>query len=142
MAITPYEFRETKGQFFDLEPLKTDEDDWITAIAVTIQGICGSANERRRKLPERYRLLVDLTQLRQALPIIWVVLPADADIQHVNIFPASSVCPFTGGSLPTLCWGITPSAWSGVSVAERSLSNLLEAARQVLANTNMNSRAR
>ena len=36
-----------KGQFFDLEALETDHDDWITAIAVTIEGIVGDGNGQR-----------------------------------------------------------------------------------------------
>lgn len=142
MAIPPHEFLETKGHFFDLEPLSTDQDGWITAIAVTIQGIRGSDKARRQQNVQQYRLLADLTTLRQALPTIWVVDPSDDEIEHVNIFRASQPCPFTGTRLPTLCWGISPSAWSGTSATDRSLANLLEAVRQVLANVNMRSRAR
>jgi hypothetical protein len=76
------------------------------------------------------------------LPTIWVVSPSDANIEHVNIWPARSICPLTGVRLPDLCWGKSPSAWTNVSAGARSLPNLLEAVRQVLSETNMSSRAR
>lgn len=142
MAIPPHEFLETKGQFLDLEPIHTDQDDWITAVAVTIEGIRGSGTGNRGGAPVQYRVLVDLSQLRHELPVVWVVAPEDSRIKHVNIFRANSICPFTQTKLPTLCWGHTPRAWTDVSVGGRTLPNLLEAARQVLANANLHSRAR
>ena len=142
MPVQPTEFRYTKAQFFDLEPIKTDRSGQITAIAVTIQGIVGSDSTTGRERPQRFRLLVDVNRLDRELPAVWIASPPDAEIRHVNVWPGRETCPFTGTVLPKLCWGTTPTAWNGVSRADRSLSNLLEAARQVLARVNMNSRAR
>lgn len=141
MAIPRHEFWETKQHFFDLDALQTDRDGWITAVAVTVQGIRGGDNARAEEtLP--YRLLIDLTQLRRELPTVWVVSPPDNEIEHMNVFRPSLPCPFTGGSLPTLCWGKTPAAWRDESINARTLANLLEPVRQVLANRNPRSRAR
>ncbi|MFF4021013.1 hypothetical protein [Streptomyces sp. NPDC001843] len=142
MAIPPHEFFEAKGQFFDLEPLATDRDNWVTSIAVTVRGILGSANLPRRHRPQDYRLLIDVTRLREELPAVWVFSPANPEIQHVNIFRPSETCPFTRTRLPLLCWGTTGTAWQHQPQPARTLSNFLEATRQVLANANMDSRAR
>lgn len=142
MAVAPHEFLQAKAQFFDLEPLVTDQDNWVTSVAVTLRGILGSANMSLRARPQDYRLLVDVGRLRDELPVVWIFSPSDAEIQHVNIFRPREACPFTGDRRPTLCWGTTGSAWQRIPQENRSLSNFLEAARQVLANTNMKSRAR
>ncbi|MGV9288923.1 hypothetical protein [Streptomyces sp. NPDC003719] len=142
MAVPPHEFLEAKAQFFDLEPLATDQDAWVTSVAVTLRGILGSPNTALRERPQDYRLLVAVDRLREELPAVWVFSPSDDAIQHVNIFRSRETCPFTGSSLPLLCWGTTGSAWQHIPRANRSLSNFLEAARQVLAEANMNSRAR
>jgi hypothetical protein len=141
MAIPPYEFHETKAQFFELEALKSDSDGWITAVTVTIQGIRGG-RKNGRQLPQQYRLLIDLSKIRKELPTIWFIAPPDSEIEHMNVFRARAVCPLTNTRLPDLCWGTTPSAWTSVSSAERSLPNLLEAVRQVLSAANPASRAR
>ncbi|WP_125805384.1 hypothetical protein [Actinoplanes sp. ATCC 53533] len=125
--------------FPTLQPLATSGSD-ITAIAVTIGGISGRMREDRA--PVSYRILASVRTLATSLPPIWIASPTDAEIRHVNIFRASDVCPFTGTRLPTLCWGRTPSAWSGAATSERRLANLLEAVRQVLANSNPRSAAR
>ncbi|CAL9638413.1 hypothetical protein [Streptomyces sp. enrichment culture] len=142
MAVPPHEFRQAKAQFFDLEPLATDQDAWVTSVAVTVRGILGSANTSVRSRPQDYRLLIDVSRLREELPAVWVYSPPNSQIQHVNIFRPREICPFTRSRLPLLCWGSTGSAWQSEPQANRSLSNFLEAARQVLANANMNSRAR
>ncbi|MFJ9815107.1 hypothetical protein ACIRU3_07510 [Streptomyces sp. NPDC101151] len=142
MAVAPHEFLQAKAQFFDLEPLVTDRDNWVTSVAVTLRGILGSANTSLRARPQDYRLLVDVGRLRDELPVVWIFSPSDSEIQHVNIFRPRETCPFTGDRRPTLCWGTTDSAWRHIPQENRSLSNFLEAARQVLADTNMQSRAR
>ncbi|HEX9519983.1 MAG TPA: hypothetical protein VF940_27885 [Streptosporangiaceae bacterium] len=142
MSVAPLDFRTAKGQFFSLEPLKTDRDGWITAIAVTIEGIVGCEYSRRRWDRAQYRLLASVQDLQSGLPVVWIASPRDQDIQHVNIFHPRAVCPFVGTMLPDICWGMTASAWRSVMPGERTLANLLEASRQVLSNANLNSRAR
>jgi hypothetical protein len=142
MAVTPADFRAAKGHFFSLEALQTDMDGWITAIAVSLQGIVGGDNEHQRNQHMTYRLLASVQQLQVGLPTMWIVAPADGAIQHVNIYRARERCPFVGKKLPDICWGTTPQEWMAMAPGERTLPNLLEAARQVLANANLNSRAR
>lgn len=142
MAVAPEDFLAAKGHFLSLDPLNTDADGWITAIAVTIEGIVGGENSRRRPQRTQYRLLASVQDLQSGLPVMWIASPRDHDIQHVNIFHPREICPFVGSRLPEICWGISESAWKSAKPGERTLANLLEAARQVLANTNMNSRAR
>jgi hypothetical protein len=147
MSVAPDEFLAAKGQFFDLEALETDQDDWITAIAVTIEGIAGSdggGGGRRSADRVAYRILANVRTVRTPpLPTLWIVFPKDRDIKHVNVFHPMIVCPFVGEKLPHLCWGTgTEATWAGRTQAERSLANLLEAAQQVLAHANKDSRAR
>lgn len=142
MAVPPGDFRTAKGQYLSLEALMTDRDGWITAIAVTLEGIVGGDNPRRRLIRAQYRVLASVQNLQGALPIAWIASPRDDDIDHVNIFHPNKVCPFVGSMLPEICWGLSPSAWQSLSAGERTLANFLEAARQVLANTNFASRAR
>lgn len=142
MAVTPSEFRTAKGHFLSLEPLMTDQDGWITAIAVTLEGIVGGANSRRRDTRTNYRILASVKDLRTSLPETWIAAPQDQDIEHVNIWPAREICPFVGTKLPSICWGTSSLEWNSTRIEERTLTNFLEAARQVLAHANFNSRAR
>jgi hypothetical protein len=142
MAVPPTDYRTAKSQFFSMEPLKTDQDGWITAIGVTIEGIVGSENRLRRDDRREYRLLAAVDTLQTRLPTIWIASPPDSEILHVNIFRPRAVCPFVGTMLPHLCWGGTIVAWQSEPPARRTLANLLEATRQVLSHANMYSRAR
>jgi hypothetical protein len=142
MAVTPADFRAAKGHFFDLEAVQTDTDGWITAIAVNLQGIVGCPNPRQRHQHLTYRLLASVHRLRDGLPTMWISAPEDGDIQHVNIYHPREKCPFVGRKLPDICWGTSTKAWMAMPAGERTLTNLLEAARQILANANLDSRAR
>lgn len=142
MAVPPADFRAVKGHFLSLDALKTDSDGWVTAIAVTIEGIVGGENVRRRQERILYRLLASVQDLQSEIPTVWIASPRNEQIQHVNIFPPKLVCPFVGARLPNICWGTSDAAWKAAPPGERTLANLLEAARQVLAHTNMDSRAR
>jgi hypothetical protein len=140
VSVSPDEFVTTKGMYFDLESVRTDRDGWHTAVAVRLRGVVGTRATGDRE--QVYHLLIDVTGIRHTLPTVWVLDPADRDIHHVNVFRARTVCPMTGTRLPSLCWGTTPRAWTRVGASERSLPNLLEAARQVLSSANLASRAR
>jgi hypothetical protein len=142
MPVSRDDFQHAMGYFLSLEPLGTDAQGWITAIAVDVEGIVGCQDRGRRGLRTSYRLLASVNKLADELPTMWVAHPDDSHIEHVNIFHATALCPFTGTKLPTICWGITPKTWVSQPASERRLANLLEAARQVLANTNTQSRAR
>lgn len=140
MPVNRDDFRVASGLFTSLQPLATDRSGNITAIAVTIGGIEGKTSNHRT--PVTYRVLASVQNLQAELPTIWIASPEDSRIRHVNIFRASQVCPFTGTRLPTVCWGQTPTAWRGTSTGDRRLANLLEAVRQVLAQSNPDSPAR
>lgn len=142
MAVPPGDFRHAKGLYFSLEPLQTDRDGWITAIAVTLEGIVGGQSTHRRRTPMQYRLLASVKNLQSSLPVMWIASPRDQDIEHVNIFHPRQVCPFVGVMLPDVCWGISDSAWRGEKAEARTLTNLLGATHQVLSNANFASRAR
>jgi hypothetical protein len=142
MAVTPAEFLGAKGHYLSLEPLLTDQDGWITAIAVTLEGINGGENGRRRSTRTNYRMLASVKDLRATLPVAWIAVPQDGSIEHVNIFHPRDICPFVGTKLPYICWGTSESAWRAVAVENRTLTNFLEAARQILAHANFDSRAR
>ncbi|GAA4735622.1 hypothetical protein [Phytohabitans rumicis] len=142
MAVTPADFHAVKGHYLSLDALSTDQDGWITAIAVTVQGIVGSAAEKHRRDRMQYRLLASVQNLQSGLPVVWIASPDDSQIKHVNIFRPRERCPFVGKKLPDICWGTSSAAWKAASPGERTLANLLEAARQVLDNANLNSRAR
>jgi hypothetical protein len=142
MAVPPGDFRIAKGRFLSLDALTTDQDGWITAIAVTLEGILGCNSRQRRDQRVRYRILASVARLPAGLPVTWVVTPSDREIQHVNIWPAREVCPFTGKRLPNICWGTSETAWRGTPAAQRTLPNFLEVTRQLLAQANPASRAR
>jgi hypothetical protein len=141
-GITRQEFQASKQRFFDLEPVAS-RGELITAVAVAIEGIQGSP---RRRAGDRvtYRLLIDVTTLRDTLPEIWVMEPPDERIGHVNVFPARPglVCPLVNRPLPHLCWGTFPDQWSSAAPAQRTLATLLEDIRQHLNRVNRNSPAR
>jgi hypothetical protein len=142
MAVPPGDFRIVKGQFFSLEPLTTDQDGWITAIAVTLEGILGCENLRRRRQRTQYRVVASVARLQSGLPVTWIVSPRDQDIQHVNIWRAREVCPYVGVKLPNICWGTSEDAWRAIPPAQRTLANFLEATRQLLSQANLLSKAR
>jgi hypothetical protein len=100
MAVPPADFRAVKGHFLSLDALKTDSDGWVTAIAVTIEGIVGGENVRRRQDRILYRLLASVQDLQSEIPTVWIASPRNEQIQHVNIFPPKLVCPFVGASTP------------------------------------------
>jgi hypothetical protein len=142
MAVPPGDFRIAKGQFFSLDPLSTDQDGWVTAIAVTLEGIVGCKNRQRRGQRTQYRVLASVARLPAGLPVTWIASPRDKDIEHVNIWPAHEVCPFVGVRLPNICWGTSESAWQAIPPGHRTLASFLELTRQLLAQANMDSKAR
>ncbi len=142
MAVSPDDFKIANGKFTSLAPLTTAGNGWITAIAVTIQGVVGGEHPIGRNNRMQYRLLASVKNLESGLPTMWVASPLDLDIKHVNIFRPRSICPFVGTMLPQLCWGTCESAWMATKRSERTLANLLEVTQQVLAQVNMSSRAR
>jgi hypothetical protein len=142
MAVPPADFKIAKGQFFTLDALASDQDGWITAIAVTIEGILGCANQQQRGRRTQYRILASVARLSSGLPVTWIASPHDKDIQHVNIWPAHDMCPYVGKKLPNICWGTSETAWKGTSAGQRTLTSFLEVTRQLLAQANMSSRAR
>ncbi len=142
MAVSRAEFNAAKGYFFDLDIVDVNASNEVTVIAATIQGINGSRNVLRQKTRTNYRLLADVSGLRSGLPEGWIVSPQENRIEHVNIWPASETCPMTGSRMPRICWGSGPTAWSSTPVANRTLGNFLEVARQVLNGANLLSPAR
>lgn len=142
MAVPPGDFKIAKGQFFSLDALASDQDGWITAVAVTLEGILGCKNTLRRGQRTQYRVLASVARLASGLPVTWIASPRDSDIQHVNIWPAHEVCPFVGAKLPNICWGTSASAWKAIPAGQRTLTSFLEVTRQLLSQANLDSRAR
>jgi hypothetical protein len=141
MPVTQAEFRVAQGQFISLAPLAT-EGSYITAIAVNVEGIVGGKNARRRKWRTNYRVLASVKDLESELPVAWIASPPDGQIEHVNIWEARHICPFTGTMLPDICWGTTDSQWAAIAPSQRKLGNFLEVTRQILAHANLESAAR
>jgi hypothetical protein len=78
-----------------------------------------------------------------AIPPAWVTVPADREIRHVNVWPAShSHCQWTGTGLPSLCWHEFAAAWSAAPSQHQTLGALLEYAKQLLNTENHDSPAR
>jgi hypothetical protein len=143
MAVSQAEFTAAKGFFFDLDIIGTNASGEITAIVATIRGINGSKSSTiRRKRPVDYRLLANVADLRSSLPEGWIVFPKEDQVEHVNIWPPSLICPLMGTRSPRICWGDAPEAWERKPTAERTLSSFLEVARQVLNGANLSSPAR
>jgi hypothetical protein len=142
MAVSPADFRIALGQFFSLEAYGTDQDNFITAIVVNIEGIVGCKSKFRRNSRMTYRLLASVDGLGASLPDTWIVSPDDSRIEHLNIWRADRVCPITGAKLPRICWGSSGGAGGGVPAEERTLAHFLEVARQVLSHANAYSPAR
>lgn len=111
----------------------------ITAVEVTVNGIRGGGSA----VEVPYRVVSDVTQIRAALPPVWVAQPADRRIRHVNIWKAhKSRCPVNGEELPSFCWGSFEAGWRDAGPELRNLGNLLEYIRQFLGAENHDSPAR
>jgi hypothetical protein len=141
MPVTQADMRAAQGLFTSLAPIATS-GSYITAIGVTLRGIVGGHNARRRKLPADYRVLALVKDLESDLPVAWIASPPDDQIEHVNIWEARSLCPITGTRLPDICWGTADEAWDALDPGQRKLGNFLELTRQILGEANLESAAR
>jgi hypothetical protein len=114
----------------------------VTAVRLSITGIRGGRGpDRLTRCP--YLLIVDVTRLGAGIPPVWIRSPADRDIRHVNIWPSvKNHCPWTGGSLPSLCWHTFATGWLEAPPSHRTLGNALEYAKQLLNTENHVSPAR
>jgi hypothetical protein len=111
----------------------------VLAVRVRVQGVRGGHSTARCD----YELIIDTSDLRGAIPTIWVASPADRDIKHVNIWPAHRLfCRFAGKNLPSFCWNTFANGWSQASPQARTLGNALEYAKQLLNRENHDSPAR
>jgi ribosome modulation factor len=111
----------------------------VVAVRVRVKGIRGGRSRARCA----YELIIDTSDLRRAIPAIWVASPKDRDIKHVNIWPKSkSFCPYTGVNLPSFCWNTFSDGWDQAPQQARTLGNVLEYAKQLLNTENHDSPAR
>jgi len=141
MGVPEYEFRAALGVYFSLAAVATDDGSGdVTAITVEIDGV-RKASKISRSRPEKYRLFINVTNLRNELPQVWVLAPANHQIGHVNIFSPAQ-CPDLGRSLPHLSWGSYPAQWQAAQPAQRTLLALLQDIQQYLRNPNYTSPAR
>ena len=125
----------------------------IDAVALTVQGIRGSASSSRlRDRATDYRVLTDISRIRMSLPMVWVVAPSDHEIDHVNIFRSSvrgdgSWCEAYRANLPHFCWSdgsgeSFAARWNQASPGDRTLGALIELIRQFLNQENLDNPAR
>jgi hypothetical protein len=111
----------------------------VLAVRVQVQGIRGGHSPGGCP----YELIIDTSNLRGAIPNVWVMSPPDRDIKHVNIWPAHKLfCSFALKNLPSFCWGSFATRWSQVPSEARTLGNALEYAKQFLNEENRDSPAR
>jgi hypothetical protein len=111
----------------------------VLAVAVDIDGIRGMNSS----LPCRYKLIIETTRVAAAIPPVWVTSPRDAEIKHVNIWPAKeSFCRWAGINLPSFCWGGFGDEWMNALVSWRTLGAALEYIKQFLNSENHDSAAR
>ena len=111
----------------------------VLAVAASVAGIVGGGSTA----PCTYELIVDTSDLRAAIPTVWITSPADAGIKHVNIWSAKkSFCVWTGTNLPSFCWFQYAERWTAAPPAARTLGAVLEYTRQFLNVENHDSPAR
>lgn len=138
-AITVAERSKSSGKFKGTMSASVPTETVISAIRVRIEGIVG--NKKRRRCS--YHLIVDVSDLSNELPDVWVESPDDGDIRHVNIWHSNhSFCPLVDKHLPSFCWGTMPSAWREAEPSQRNLGTFLDLARQLLNSENHSSKAR
>jgi hypothetical protein len=143
MPVSQADFVRAKGYFLSLDAANSDANGNVTVIAVTIQGIVGCKSTLRRNSKMAYRVLASVNDLTAAaLPDAWIVSPREDQVEHINIFPATRVCPLTGVYLPRICWGSGDAAWKQQRPGHRTLGSFLEFTRVVLVGTNFDSPAR
>jgi hypothetical protein len=145
MGVPQHEYLAAKSRWFSLDPVDTDAHGQVSIVAVEIDGVNGADGSGGRRRVT-YRLLIDLSGVRQSIPTVWVVNPPDGAISHANIFRARR-CPILGNrDLPYLCWGGGSGSfaeqWQRAAPSQRTLSALLEDVQQQLNNPNFKSRAR
>jgi hypothetical protein len=111
----------------------------VLAVGTAVTGITGGGSS----LACRYELIINTTDLRAAIPTVWVTSPADAAIKHVNIWRAKkSFCVWTGTNLPSFCWYQYANLWTDAPSAVRTLGAVLEYVKQFLNTENHDSPAR
>jgi hypothetical protein len=111
----------------------------VVAVRVGVEGIRGMRSTQRC----RYTLIVDTSAIAFTIPQVWVAAPADAEIRHVNIWPAhKSFCRWTGTHLPSFCWRTFADGWTEAPQRSRTLGAALEYAKQLVNTENHDSPAR
>ncbi len=145
MSVSRQELAEAMAIHTSLMPVMNDDHGGITAVTVEIEGksCCVSAARRNRRV--MYRVFMDVSNLAQRIPTVWVLSPKDDEIEHVNVFRASSssaTCAMLGKRLPTLCWGNAVGKWQRTPVPMRRLTQLLSFVGDHLNHSNMNDKAR
>src|SRR5262245_17659454 len=128
MGVPQHEYLAAKSRWFSLDPVGTNADGQVSIVAVELEGVSGADGSGGRRRVA-YRLLIDLSGVRQSIPTVWVVSPPDSAIGHANIFRARR-CPLLGNrDLPCLCWGSGSSSfaeqWQRAAPSQRTLSALL-----------------
>ena len=114
----------------------------VEAVRLSVEGVRGGRTAAAG-LRCRYVLVVDVSNLTTRIPGIWVLSPADRDIEHVNIWPASrTYCRWKEAWLPSLCWNTFAVGWHEAAPAHRTLGTVLEYAKQLLNTENHESPAR
>ncbi len=111
----------------------------VLAVTVSVKGVRGMQSTRRCS----YDLIIETASLSSAIPPVWVRHPEDAEIKHVNIWPAGqSFCRWAGINLPSFCWDEYGDEWLNVPVSWRTLGAALEYVKQFLNTENHDSAAR
>ena len=142
MGVPYDEFRAALGVYFSLAAVGNDDETGdVTAITVEIDGI-KQASRGSRTRPETYQLFINVTNLHSGeLPIVWVLVPANDQIGHVNIFSPMH-CPELSMPLSCLCWGSYGKQWLAARPEERTLLALFQNIQQHLRILNYKSPAR
>lgn len=140
MGVPSKEFKAALGIYFSLAAVATDDESGeITAVTVEIDGIHRA--KIRTSRPEKYRLFIDVHNIRSELPTVWVLDPPNERVGHVNIFEPTR-CHALGKDLPRLCWGSYVEQWRNAPAQQRTLLALLQNIQQYLSHPNYSSPAR
>ncbi len=144
MDINPDKFRSKQvpviiGQFEDTKKLfptvvpVSKRGEFVYAMAAKMEGIIGSGNTQRIE----YHLFADLTNFPSHIPDVFITNIPDAQIKHINIFPAKG-CTQLNGYYPFICLGNLKDALTQF----RHLSAFMQGIKRILNNENYNSVAR
>jgi hypothetical protein len=119
----------------------------VTAVLVRIEGQRGGESGWWLWSPDArqtYDVVLDTSNIANAIPDAWILSPPDERIRHVNIITLlrSRPCPILGRKLPEICWGGFADQWVRARPEQRTLGPALEYLEQLLNHQNIRSAAR